>query len=84
MAINKLSLVVAAAVAVAAISTRTAQCLEDGTPAGFYDSVEATVNQTTMTLTKLSADTRALCLDGTPGAFYFRAGTGNGKDKWCE
>ena len=48
----------------------------------FYDPVEATANQTTMTLTKLNAATGALCLDGTPGAFYFRAGTGSGKAKW--
>ena len=60
----------------------TVQCLEDGTPPAFYDPVETTANQTTMTLTKLNAATGALCLDGTPGAFYFRAGTGSGKAKW--
>ena len=33
-------------------------------------------------LTKAAAESGAVCLDGSPGAYYFRPGTGDGAGKW--
>ena len=41
-------------------------------------SVDAT---TTMYMTLLN-EPNAVCLDGSPGAFYFRPGSGSGANKW--
>lgn len=60
--------------------------LEDGS-AQFYAAVKAQsgIDNSTGVLVKLEAAvaaTGARCLDGTPGAYYYRKGVGTGADKW--
>ena len=64
-----------------------ASALEDGS-ASFYAASAAAVdprfNNTAglNLLTEYVASTGAMCLDGSPGAYYFRPGFGNGTQKW--
>ena len=33
-------------------------------------------------LTEAAVSNNAVCLDGSPGVYYFRAGSGSGENKW--
>ncbi len=61
--------------------------LEDGS-AEFYrasfadDSVPANSTASLTLLTDQAEESGARCLDGTPGAYYFREGSGDGARKW--
>ena len=53
----------------------------DGSEAFYREAAAARATATPMYKTALSAP-NAVCLDGTPGAYYFRPGTGDGVSKW--
>ena len=46
----------------------------------FYES-KAAASGTVFTLNRLDAP-NAVCLDGSPGTYYFRPGSGSGATKW--
>ena len=54
--------------------------LDDGS-ADFYKSVGGPIGNITL-LTDAAQTAGAKCLDGTPGAYYFAPGSGDGANKW--
>lgn len=70
--------------ALALLLAAPAAAFDDGT-AGFYADVLRPLDNSTMTkvlMSDFAQSTGAVCLDGTPGAFYIRKGTGDGATKW--
>eukprot|EP01062_Namystynia_karyoxenos_P077487 TRINITY_DN781_c0_g1_i1.p1 TRINITY_DN781_c0_g1~~TRINITY_DN781_c0_g1_i1.p1 ORF type:complete len:395 (+),score=140.66 TRINITY_DN781_c0_g1_i1:63-1247(+) len=62
-----------------------ASALDDGSAEFYRQSAVLGASNATMQrvlLTDFAKTTGAVCLDGTPGVFYYRKGTGSGANKW--